>query len=231
VTAPGAPGGHRPRPGGRPPGLAQQLAQGSGATSKTGWPVRRAPRWLFAALAAAAAVAVLVGLAHHPNNSQRAADLHGVIQALNAGIESCAGGLRDALTAMHAIQSGASHDQATAISIASLGAANCSPANNQPLSDMTGYQVPESLASFHLDATVNELVTWAFPWAQRVQEDIVNVLSAGRSASAAPARAKATAALQADLRQLDSHRAKVDGALTGAARSIGSADSPPSLPG
>ena len=199
----------------------------SRSTRVTGWPVRRAPAWLFAALAATLAAAVLVGLAHRPTSSQRAADLHGVIQALNTGIESCAGGLRDALTAMHAIESGASHDRATAISIARGGAANCSPANNQQLADLTEYQVPESLARFKLDATVNELVTWAFPWAQQAQQDIVNVLSA----KAAPAGDKATAALQADLRKLDSHRAAVDDALAGAARSLGAAISPPSLPG
>ncbi len=193
----------------------------------TGWPVRRAPAWLFVALAAALAAAILVGLARHPTKGQRAADLRGVIRALSTGIESCAGGLRDALTAMHAVQSGASHDQATAISIASGGAANCSPANNQQLADLTQYQVPESLAHFKLDAAVNELVTWAFPWAQQAQQDIVQVLSA----KGTPARAKAIAQLQADLRKLDSHRAAVDSTLTGTARSLGSAISPPSLPG
>lgn len=193
----------------------------------TGWPVRRTPVWVFAALAALLAGAVLVGLAHRPTNSERATDLHAVITTLNADIESCAGGLRDSLTAMRAIESGASTDRATALRIASLGAANCSPANNELLADLTQYQVPESLARFKLEPTVNELVTWAFPWAQRAQQDVVNVLNAG----GAGARDKASAALQADLRTLDTHRSAIDSALTGAARAIGSTDRLPRLPG
>ncbi|MGE5291643.1 MAG: hypothetical protein ACM3ML_31475 [Micromonosporaceae bacterium] len=193
----------------------------------TGWPVRRTPVWLFVALAAFLAAAVLVGLAHRPTNSERATDLHAVIKTLNADIESCAGGLRDSLIAMRAIESGASHDRATALRIASLGAANCSPANNQLLADLTQYQVPESLARFKLEPTVDELVTWAFPWAQRAQQDVVNVLQA----RGADARDKASAALRADLRTLDSHRSAVDSALTRTAQVIGSTDRLPSLPG
>jgi hypothetical protein len=198
-----------------------------GVTSQAGWPVRRAPAWLFAALAAGLAAAVLVGLAHRPTTGQRAADLRGMIRTLNFDVRSCAGGLRDSLTAMHAIRSGAESDTATAISIARDGAANCSPANNQQLADLIQYQIPESLTRFDLKPAVNELVTWAFPWAQRAQQDIVNVLSAGRAA----ARERALAALRSDLRTLDAHKAAVNNALNGAARALGSADTPPRLPG
>jgi hypothetical protein len=197
-----------------------------GVTSQARWPVRRSPAWLVAALAAVLAAAVLVGLAHHPTTGQRAADLRGMIRTLDFDIRSCAGGLRDSLTALHAIQSGASGDRATAISIARDGAANCSPANNQQLADLIQYQVPESLTRFNLKPTVNELVTWAFPWAQRAQQDIADVLGAGQAA----ARERALAALGSDLRTLDSHKAAVDNALNGAARSLGSADTPPVLP-
>jgi hypothetical protein len=207
--------------------MTSRLAPGRArTTTNSGWPVRRAPGWLLAAFAGFLTVAVLVGLAHRPTTGQRAADLHGLIQALNTDIESCAGGLRDSLTALHAIQTGASRDVATAISIARGGAANCSPANNQQLDDLAEYQVPESLARFSLPATVDNLVTWAFPWAQRVQSDIVAVLSAHGAA----ARDTASTALQADRRQLDAWRAEIDGALQRAARSLGSPDSPPSLP-
>ncbi len=201
-------------------------ASPSAPSTKSAWPTSRAPGWLIAAIAAVLAGAVLVALAHRPTTGQRAADLHGVIQTLTTGIESCAGGVRDSLTALTAVQAGTSHDVATAISIARDGATNCSPANNVQLDDLAQYQVPESLARFGLPVAVDNLVTWAFPWAQRVQNDIAAVLSA-RGASA---RDTASAALRADRRQLDARRAEVDSVLLRAARSLGSADGPPSLP-
>jgi len=190
------------------------------------WPVRRAPGWLIAAVAALIAVAVLVGLSHRPSNRERAADLHGLIKTLNTGIQSCAGGLRDSLTALTAIEAGESRDAATAVSIARDGAVNCSPANNQQLADLAQYQVPESLARFALPAAVNDLITWAFPWAQRVQRDVADVLSATDAAG----RARAGVALRADRHQLDSLRAKVYGPLSRAARSLGTNENPPNLP-
>jgi hypothetical protein len=199
----------------------------AGAAGSSGWPVRRAPRWLLAAAAVLAGLAVLVGLAHRPTNGQRAVDLHGLIRTLNFDIESCAGGVRESLTALHAIQAGTSHDLPTAISIARDSAANCSPASNQLLADLIQYEVPESLTRFGLPATVNKLVTWAFPWGQRVARDIADVLSARRVS----AREKAATALQADRSKLDALRAQIDGALSRAARSLGSSDSPPRLPG
>lgn len=191
------------------------------------WPVCRTPRWLLAGAAAFIAAAVLVGLTHRPTTSQRAADLHGLIRTLNADIESCAGGVAESFTALRAIQTGASRDRATAISIAGQSAANCSPANNQLLADLIQYQVPESLARFGLPATVSDLVTWAFPWAQRVAHDIAGVLSARDAA----ARSRMAAALQADRRHLDALRDRVDGALLAAARSLRSTARPPKLPG
>ncbi len=197
------------------------------AARKNNWPAARSPGWLVAAVAAVAAGAVLVGLAHRPTTGQRAADLHGLIQTLNTDIESCAGGLRDSSSAFQAIQAGTSRDVPTAISIARDGAANCSPANNEQLDDLAQYQVPESLARYRLAATVGNLLTWAFPWAQRVQTDIAAVLSAPGQ----QARKTASAALLADRRELDARQAEVDGALSQAARSLRSADMPLSLPG
>src|SRR6202021_3508540 len=117
-------------------------------------------------------------LPHHPSPSQRATDLRGAVQTMNAGIESCAGGVSESLTALHAIQTGTSHDVKTAVGIASPGAENCSPANSIPMDDLVQYQPPESLASFHLDQTVNDLITWGFPDAQRVQADGARLLTA-----------------------------------------------------
>ena len=124
---------------------------------------------------------------------------------MTTDIQSCAGGVRESLTAMRAIQAGTSHDVQTAIHIASYGASNCSPANNELLDDLAQYQVSESLASFGLPRAVDGLLTWAFPYAQRVQNDVADVLRANGAA-----RTAATAKLHRDLRALDAQRAYVD---------------------
>src|SRR5215469_9620781 len=140
------------------------------------WPSRKTPRWLFAAGFVVLAVAVLIGIAVHPSRSQRAADLNGFLADMKTDIQSCAGGVSESLTVLHAIESGASNDVHTALSVATYGANNCSPANSMQLDDLAQYQVPESLSQFHLDKVVNGLVTWAFPYAQRVQYDVAAAL-------------------------------------------------------
>ena len=84
----------------------------------------------------------LAALPHHPSTSQRATDLRGAVQTMNTDIESCAGGVSESLTALRAIQTGTSHDVKTAVSIATLGAQNCSPANSMPMDDLVQYQPP-----------------------------------------------------------------------------------------
>jgi hypothetical protein len=193
----------------------------------TRWPVRRTPRSLFLVGVALLAVAALVGLAHRPSTAQRAADLRLFLRNMNTDIESCAGGVGESLTALHAIQSGASHDMPTAISIAQIGAANCSPANNELLDDLTQFQVTESLASFRLTRVVSGLVTWAAPDAQRVQTDVADVLSA-RSPQA---RASASAALRQARVELDAQRAAVDSIIETASAALSAHAVPPTLPG
>jgi hypothetical protein len=195
-------------------------------TRRSGWPVLRAPRWMLAGGAVLVVGMVLVAIPHHPSTSERATDLRGVVQTMNADIESCAGGVSESLTALHEIQSGASHDIKTALSIATLGAANCSPANSMPMDDLVQYQVPESLASFHLDTTVNDLVTWGFPDAQRVQSDVAVLLTA---ATPSAIRA-ATAQLHRDQRVLDAERAVIDGMINTASKSLAADVAPPALP-
>jgi hypothetical protein len=168
----------------------------------------------------------LAALPHHPSTSQRATDLRGVVQEMNTGIESCAGGVSESLAALHAIQAGTSHDVKTAVSIAATGVQNCSPANSMPMDDLVQYQPPESLASFHLDQTVNDLVTWGFPDAQRVQADVATILTAS-SPSAVRA---ATTALQHDQHVLDAERATIDGMIDAASKSLATNVSPPTLP-
>lgn len=193
----------------------------------TRWPARRTPRWLLLAGLVLLVIAALVGLTHRPSTAERAADLRGFLRNMNADIESCAGGVSESLTALHAIQSGASHDTPTAINIAQVGAANCSPANNELLDDLTQFQVTESLASFRLTRVVSGLVTWAAPDAQRVQTDVAELLAA-RSPQA---RASASAALRQARGQLDAQRATVDSVIETASTALSAHAAPPPLPG
>lgn len=192
----------------------------------TAWPVRRTPRWLLAAGAAVVVVGVLVGLAVHPSKAQRAADLNGFLADMKTDIQSCAGGVRESLIALHAINAGTEHDVGTAVGIATYGAKNCSPANSMPMDDLVGYQVHESLSSFRLDRVSNGLLTWAFPYAQRVQNDVAAVLQAQGAA-----RVTATTKLNSDLKVLDAQRAYVDRIMMAAIKATGASGRPPPLPG
>jgi hypothetical protein len=196
----------------------------------TRWPTQKTPRWLMLAGLVVLLGAVLVGLAHRPSQAQRAGDLRGFLADVNTDIESCAGGVRESLSALHEINAGAgksTQNTQDTIQIAQYGASNCSPANNEQLDDLTQYQVTESLAAFHLDSAVNGLVTWAFPDAQRVQNDVANVLGARD----AIARTRANAALRRDTRALDAQRAKIDKIMMNAVRATSSQAKLPSLPG
>jgi hypothetical protein len=168
----------------------------------------------------------LAALPHHPSTGQRAADLRGMVHDLNVDIESCAGGVNDSITALQAIQSGGSHDVKTAVVIANTAAANCSPANSMPMEDLVQYQAPESLASFHLQTAVNDLVTWGFPLAQRVQVDVATLVSA----KTPTAVKSASAQLRHDQQALDAERALIDRLFNSASTSLSAHVSPPSLP-
>jgi hypothetical protein len=193
----------------------------------TGWPVLRTPRWMLAAAAVLVAGLVLVAIPHRPSAAQRAADLRGMVHELTIDIESCAGGVTDSLTALRAIESGASQDVKTAVTIANTATANCAPGNNMQMEDLVQYQVPESLASFHLEAAVNDLVTWAFPLAQRVQSDVASRVTATTPAAIDAANAQ----LLRDRRALDAQRARIDQAFTSASTALSANVAPPSLPG
>ena len=193
----------------------------------TGWPVLRTPRWMLAAGLVLVAGLVLAAIPHRPSTEQRAADLRGVVHDLTIDIESCAGGITDSLTALRAIESGTSHDVETAVTIANTAAANCSPGNSMQMEDLVQYQVPGSLASFHLDKAVNDLVTWGFPLAQRVQSDV-----ATRLAATTPAEIDtASAQLRRDQQAMDAQRARINQAFTSASTALTAHVAPPSLPG
>jgi hypothetical protein len=170
---------------------------------------------------------VLAAIPHHPSTAERAADLRGVVHDLTADIESCAGGVTESLTALQAIESGASHDVGTAVYIADTAVANCSPANSMPMDDLVQYQVPESLASFHLDTAVNDLVTWGFPLAQRVQADVATLVAAKTKAEIDAASAR----LRSDQQALNAERARIDKLFNSASTALSADIPPPSLPG
>jgi hypothetical protein len=190
------------------------------------WPTRKTPRWLYVAGLLIVIAAVLVGVAVHPSRSQRATDLNGFLTDMKTDIGSCAAGVGDSLRVLSAIESGASHDVSTAIGVATYGASNCSPANSMPMDDLVGYQVQESLSQFRLDRVVNGLLTWAFPDAQRVQEDVAAILGAHGAA-----RAAATVRLRRDLRVLNAQRSYVDKIMMTAVTATAATGRPPYLPG
>jgi hypothetical protein len=205
-------------PGGEPPYVPIRA---------TRWPVRRTPGWLILAGLAVIAVTVVLSLVHRPTQGERAADLRGFLQTVNSDIESCAGGVGESLTALRDISSGASRDVTDGITVAADGASNCSPANNELIDDLEAYQVPESLASFHLQDAVTGLVDWAAPDAEAVQTDVARLLGA-RSPQA---RTLARAALSQALVRLDAQRTATDAVMDNAIRSLAVKAAPPRLPG
>jgi len=194
---------------------------------RVGWPTRRAPRWIVAAGAVLLVVAVSVGLAHRPTNGQRATDLRTFLHELTADVESCSGGVRESLFVLRQIDSGASTDLKTALKVAKTAAANCSPANNELLGDLTSLQPPESLASYHLTAAIKALIDWAAPRAIRVGSDVAAVLTD----RGPPAEAADRAVLRRDLHELDAQRNVVHAALAPAIRSLSPGSAPPRLYG
>jgi hypothetical protein len=193
----------------------------------SGWPVRRTPIWVLLAVLVLAGGAVLVALSHKPSHAQQASDLTAYMNDMNAGVESCAGGVRESQQALSAVEAGDTADLKTAVKLVNFNAQNCSPANNEPLADLTQYQVTESLASFNLVTCTNDFVTWTFPYAMQAQLDMVSVLTA----TSAPARAAATATMAGELRKLDAERATIYSILGSAERATSDKTALPSLPG
>jgi len=192
-----------------------------------GWPSRRSPRWLLSSGVVLLVIGVAVGLAHRPTQGERASDLRSVLATMNADVGSCAAGVRESLIVLKAIDTGTSHDLATALSEVNYGASNCSPANNELLDDLTSAQVPESLSSFHLETAITDLITWAAPDAQQVMTDVATALTARGK----PTESANLAALRQALHTLDLQRSAVYSALRPAIRALAPQSAPPVLPG
>lgn len=182
----------------------QDVVTRSQATSRKGWATRRMPPWVIVAIVVIVAATIVLSLVHKPSQAERASDFRGYLGDVNAGIISCAGGLRDAITALDTVEAGQTAKTSAAESILAYNAQNCSPANNEPLQDFTNYQVAESLASFHLDVADNDVITWAFD-AQTAMNDMLAVLEAKTPA----AKAKAKATLTTAMAKLNAERARI----------------------
>jgi hypothetical protein len=194
---------------------------------KSFWPARRMPlpAYLFGAVVIAGSV--LVALVHQPSTAERASDLRAFVSDMRADIGSCAADVGASLTALRDVENGAGTQLATALTIASSGASDCSPANDELLGDLLQYQVTESLAAFRLGRVVNGLVTWAAPDAEQVQADVAAVLTARDR----QARLIARTALDRALRRLDAERSSVDTIIASASRTLSAHAAPPPLPG
>ncbi len=194
---------------------------------RSGWPVRRTPLWLVAVLVLVIGGIALTSLSHKPSRAQQASDLNAYLKDMNADIESCAGGVTESQQALSAVEAGATASLKTAVTLVNYDAANCSPANSEPLADLTQYQITESLTAFNLQQCTNDFVTWAFPYAMQAQVDMVSVMTA----TGAPARAAANAALRQALSKLDAERATIYSILRSAERAVSDHAALPPLPG
>jgi hypothetical protein len=135
--------------------------------------------------------------------------------------------VRESLFVLRQIDAGTSQDRKTALNVANTAAANCSPANNELLVDLTGVQPPGSLASYHLQPAVTALIDWAAPRAAQVAADVAVVLSHhGR-----PAEATDRISLQRAVRELDAQRRVVYAALVPAIKALSPSSAPPVLYG
>jgi len=156
--------------------------------------------------------------------------MRGFLQEVTTDIESCSGGVGESLTALRDVQAehfANSTDVSDGISVASQGAANCAPANNEQIDDLENYQVPESLDGFGLVNVVAGMVAWAAPDAQRVQTDVARLLSS----TTPQARSSAEAALSRDLTALNTERAAIDTPIAKAIKALRMHASPPRLAG
>jgi hypothetical protein len=189
---------------------------------QSGWPVRRMPMWTLLVAVILVAGVVLVSLSRTPSNAQQVSDFNSYLRDMNAAVESCAGGVTESRQAVNAVTPSSMQ---TALSLVAYDAANCSPANNEPLQDLTQYQVTESLAKFNLADCANDYITWSFDAAQ-VQLDMEPVLKADSPA----ARAAAEGKLQHDQRIMDAERTKINGILHSAEHTLSDSAALPNLP-
>jgi len=186
---------------------------------RSGWPVRRMPKWTALVALVLVAGAVLVALSHKPSRSEQASDFNSYLSAMNTGIESCAGGLSESQQALAAVSASSLK---TALGLVAYNASNCSLANNEALDDLTQYQVTESLTKFNLVTCTDDYVAWSSD-ADQAQLDILTVLKASTPAD--------RATLQHGLAKLNADRSAINAILHSAERTLADNATLPALPG
>lgn len=112
-----------------------------------------------------ASTALGFNAAQHTSRVARAADLRAYYQIATADLSSCSGGLRDALTAMQAVVTGANRDVVTATQIVTDAQQACTPVANTKLYDLASTQPPPTLARLGLQGAAADLSRWAYPQA------------------------------------------------------------------
>lgn len=190
----------------------------------TGWASHRTPLWVFAVIIVLVVGTVVVSLVRKPSPAQRAGDLTGYFSDVSTGIESCAGGARDAITAFNTVEGGDTSRLSDTVDILDYNGQNCSPMNNQSLSDFTSYQVTESLAQFPLQTADNDVVSWAAD-ALNAQQDMLNVLQASPATLATE-----KAALESALHTMDAQRTAIYAIWQSAEKATGATAPLPYLP-
>ena len=186
----------------------------------------RTPKWMLAAGVVLVAGLALAAIPHRPSTAQRAADLRGMVHDLTTDIESCAGGVSDSITALRAIQSGASNDVKTAVKIANRPRRTARPPTACRWRTWSSTRRPGRWHPSMSRPPSTTSSTWGFPLAQRVQTDVATLVTA----KAPDAVARASAQLRKDQLALDAQRARIDQLINAASTSLSAHVAPPSLP-
>jgi hypothetical protein len=130
-------------------------------------PLYRRPSVLGGVFLLLVAVTIGVDVVSTSTPAEQASDLRTFYGQMHTDMEGCSGGLHDALVALSAIASGASHQRGTAEGIASSGQQACTPVTNSDLYDMETTGVPNSLTRFGLQNDLLAMAAWTYPDASR----------------------------------------------------------------
>lgn len=145
-------------------------------------PLYRRPSVLGGVFLLLLAATAGVDLVSKSTPAEQASDLRTFYGQMHTDVEGCSGGLHDALYALSAIASGASHDRGTAEGIASTGAQACTPVTNSDLYDMDTTGVPNSVTKFGLQNDINNMSAWCYPDASRAFPLIETLIDARTTA-------------------------------------------------